>query len=210
MKKLTLLITTIVIAFLMTACTDACIGPSCSTNTGTGVDNVILYQHISGEGEETEKNAFLLYEFETRDYMKYQITYLSCTCRPAVNNYWQVAYIEINKFSDEIITISFTSDGEDGHYTAGLWGDSNPVYLTEKTLNDFETEFFPWLIGQTAESLEGISVFTNENYHESVENTKTIEDQDLIDSYIGSSVSTNNLIRVVKELLIYHETAYER
>ena len=89
----------------------------------------------------------------------------------------------------------------------------DPILIRERILkevNDFETEFFPWLIGQTTESLEGISVFTNENYHESVENTKIIAEQDLIDSYIGSSVSTNNLIRVVKELLIYHETAYER
>lgn len=211
MKRFALLITTFVTAFLLTACTDACVGPSCSTNTGgTGVDNVIGYVHVNGEGVETEKNAFLLYEFETRDYMKYQITYLSCTCRPAVNNYWNVAYIEINKFTDDVRTISFTSDGDEGHYTAGLWGDSDPVYITEKTLTDFETDYFPWLIGKTSEDLEGISVFTNENYHGVIENTKDIAEQDLIDAYVGSSVSTNNLLRITKELLAYHEDAYER
>ena len=39
-------------------------------------------------------------------------------------------------------------------------------------------------------------------------NTATIAEQDLIDTFAGSSVSTNNLLRVVKVLLDYHETNY--
>lgn len=207
MKKITLLFATFTLIFLMTACTDACVGPSCTNSSGTTLENVIPFIHVNGEGHETEKNAFILYEYGgIRDYMKYQITFLSCTCRAADYNYWQVAFVEINKSTNEIRTISFGTDGEDGHYTAGMWGDSSPT-PTGKTLSNFEIEFIPWLVGKTLADLDGISVFTNTNYH-GIQNTTTIAEQDLIDSYVGSSVSTNNMIRVLKELLIYHETAY--
>ncbi|MFK5883920.1 MAG: hypothetical protein QM489_06205 [Candidatus Izemoplasma sp.] len=205
MKKIALLLLTFTFIFLVTACDDACVGPSCTESTGTTLENVIPFIHINGEGHETEKNAFILYEYAgIRDYMKYQITFLSCTCRPADYNYWQVMFIEINKSSNDIRTISFGSDG--GHYTAGMWGDSSPT-PSGITLTDFETDFIPWLIGKDLSDFEGISVFTNKDYF-GIKNPTTIAEQDLIDAYVGSSVSTNNMIRVIKELLIYHETAY--
>ena len=88
-----------------------------------------------------------------------------------------------------------------------MWGDSSPT-PAGKTLENFEAEFIPWLIGKSLEDLGGISVFTNAQYFD-ILNTTTIAEQDLIDGYAGSSVSTNNMIRVMKVLLEYHEENYE-
>jgi len=210
MKKLLLLITTLFIVLTLSACSDICIGAGCIGDDGSSAattDFMIQFTHISGEGAETEKYGYLMFEEPVQEYVKYQIAYLSCTCRSQLVNYWQVAFVEINKYTNDIRTISFNQDGEDGHYTAGLWGDSDPT-PAGKTLVDFETEFIPWLVGQSLSSLEGISIFTNANYHGLVQNTVNIDDQAMIDDYAGSSVSTNNMIRVMKALLEYHETNY--
>jgi hypothetical protein len=233
MKKLVLLISTLLIAFTLTACDDACVGaeciltaevgndepcepvdpvdpvepvePVCPVEEGTYVENAIPFIHINGEGHETDKLAFLLFEYEARDYVKYQVSYLSCTCRSASVNFWNTAYIEINKYTNDVRYLSFGVESG-GHYNSGMWGDSSPT-PSGKTLGDFEADYIPWLIGQSLETLDGISVFTNADYH-GVQNTTTIPEQDLIDSFAGSSVSTNNMIRIVKEMLSYHEENY--
>ena len=48
----------------------------------------------------------------------------------------------------------------------------------------------------------------NFDYH-GILNTTAIAEQDLIDGYAGSSVSTNNMIRVMKSLLEYHVEKYD-
>lgn len=224
MKKLLLMLVSIMFVFALTACDDLCVGPECITgpvddNTddtgddttdtgGTNVDNVLPFVHINGHGEETEKNGFILFEVEVRDYVKYQVAYLSCTCRDKVVNYWQVAYIEINKYTNDVRTISFTTDGEGGHYTPGTWGDSSgDANQNGVTFEMFETDFFPWLVGKTSADLDGIYFFGNGTYFD-VTNTTPIAETDLIDEFAGSSVSSNNLIRIVKELLAYHDTKY--
>jgi len=211
MKKLLLLLTTLFIVLTLSACSDICIGAGCinddSSSTGATTDFMIPFVHINGEAAETDKFAYLLFEEPVQEYVKYQITYLSCTCRSQLLNYWQVAFVEINKYTNDIRTLSFGQDGVDGHYTAGMWGDSDPT-PSGRTLVHFETEFIPWLVGQSLTTLEGISVFTNESYHGMVENTANIDEQVMIDDFAGSSVSTNNMIRVIKALLEYHEDAY--
>ncbi len=169
---------------------------------GTVVQNAIQYKHINGHGDVTDKNAFILLEWPLRDYVRYQIAYLSCTCRNPDVNYWQLAYVEINLYTNDIRVISFNEDSTH-HYTAGMWGDSSPT-PAGKTLENFEDEFIPWLIGKSLTDLEGISVFKNDEYY-GIQNTTNIDEQDLIDGYAGSSVSTNNMIRVMKSLLEYHE-----
>ena len=233
MKKLLLIMGTLFIVFTLSACGDACVGAECvlekscdnvetcdpedseepvcqeceecPVETGTRVDNVIPYIHINGEGHEVDRNAFLLFEYEARDYVKYQVSYLSCTCRSASVNFWNVAYIEINKSTNDVRFISFGAESGD-HYQGGMWGDSSPT-PSGKTLEDFESDFLPWIVGQSLESLDGISVFTNADYH-GLLNTTNIAEQDLIDGFAGSSVSTNNIIRIVKETLEYHEENY--
>lgn len=210
MKKIFLVISLLLLTFTLTACEDVCVGPECVTGDsgGSTTDSIIKFMHVDGHGLETEKDAYLLFEFETLNYVKYQISYLSCTCRDANVNYWQVAYIEINKYTNDVSYISFGLDSE-GHYTGGMWGDSDPIPTNNKTLENFEEDFFPWIVGKSLTDFEGISIFTNAEYH-GIQNTTTIAETDMIDSYASSSVSTNNIIRVVKVLLEYHEENYSQ
>lgn len=234
MKKMLMLVSTLIIVITLSACQDVCVGAECIlTNSteeiiddgivddeftiddcpepvveeleGTLVENALEYIHIDGYGNETPINSYVLFEFEVRDYVKYQITYLSCTCRDASVNYWQVAYVEINKTTNDIRFLSFGLDSA-GHYLGGMWGDSSPTPAGH-FLSDFEDDYIPWLVGKSLTDLDGISVFTNADYH-GVLNTATIDDQDLIDSFAGSSVSTNNMLRIMKVLLEYHEDNY--
>lgn len=171
--------------------------------------NILTFDHLNGHGDIVTRDAYILFEYEMRDYVKYQIAYVACTCRAPEVNYWKVAYVELSKIDFSIKSISFGEDGT-GHYTAGFWGDSSPIPSgNELTLEDFETQFIPWLEGKTLSDLEGIEVFTNETYAGGVENTKDIAEQNLIDLFAGASVSTNNMIRVMKVLLSYHETNYQ-
>lgn len=181
-----------------------------------GLDNVFQYPHINGHGvENEEQNAFVLFEEEMLGYVKYQVSYLSCTCRNSDVNYWQVMYLEISTTDNSVRRISFTQDKEEGShpYTAGMWGDSSPTpgpsgdYSDGKYFQDFVDDFIPWLVGQTPDSLEGITVFsTNPTY--AGMNTATIDNQALVDSFAGSSVSTNNMIRIIHAMFEYHIENY--
>ncbi|MDC0558916.1 hypothetical protein OAO42_00740 [Candidatus Izimaplasma bacterium] len=206
MKKVYLLIASFLLIFALAACDSACVGPECAEGGGTD-DAAIPFTHVNGHGAEVDRTSYLLFEYELATYVKYQITYLSCTCRDAAVNYWQVAYVEINISTNDIKTISFGQDGEDGHYIAGMWGDSSPT-PGGKTTQDFVDDFLPWLVGKSLTDLEGITVFSNDSYFEIPANTTAIPEQELIDDFAGSSVSTNNMIRVMKELLRYHEENY--
>ncbi len=85
-------------------------------------------------------------------------------------------------------------------------GDSDPIPSgNELTTQDFEEGFIPWLEGKTLSDLDGIEVFTNAEYAGGIKNTKPIEEQDMIDLYAGASVTTNNMIRVMKILLEYQK-----
>ena len=171
--------------------------------------NILTFDHLNGHGDVVTRDAYILFEYEMRDYVKYQIAYVACTCRAPEVNYWKVAYVELSKIDFSIKSISFDEDGT-GHYTAGFWGDSSPIPSgNELTLEDFETQFIPWLEDKTLSDLEGIEVFTNDEYAGGIQNTKDIEEEDLIDLFAGASVSTNNMIRVMKVLLAYHETNYQ-
>jgi hypothetical protein len=225
MKKISLAMLVFLVVFALSACSELCVGTECitgepvdtitdpeDTDTTPELENLVFFDHIDGHGNVTEDQpAFVLFEEEMLGFVKYQITYLSCTCRGSDVNYWQVAYVEISTNDNSIQKISFNSDSDTAEhvYTAGMWGDSSPTpgvsgdYSDGKYLEDFEEDFIPWLIGQTPESLEGISVFKNGNYM-GVTNTVTIDEQDLIDDFAGSSVSTNNMIRIMKTLLDYH------
>ncbi len=220
MKKFALLIATFILVFTLTSCDDVCVGPEClgevsdggATEYTPGNGFMMPFTHINGEGHEEEQAAYILLDYKLRDYVKYQVAYLSCTCRAGDVNYWNVAFIEVN-MDNTIKSISFghdyDADGEEGHYYAGVWGDSSGApEQNGVTFEMFESRFFPWFIGKSLVELEGLNVWTNSTMYDSFSNEGTIDDQTLIDDFAGSSVSTNNFLRVVKELLHYHEDKY--
>lgn len=92
---------------------------------------IIPFDHINGPRDEWSFYALVNFQYAESRYVKYQVTYLSCTCRSANVNYWQTAYIEMStNVSDpensKLRNLSFDIDGTQ-HYTAGFWGDSNPI-----------------------------------------------------------------------------------
>jgi hypothetical protein len=179
-------------------------------------DNVIVFDHIDGYGLIDTRDAYILFEYRMRDYVKYQIAYVACTCRAAEVNFWKVAYVEIGTTNHELRKISYDFDGT-GKYLAGFWGDSDPIPPygnTELPLNewitkaDFDTHFIPWLLGKTLSDFDGISIFTNATYPGGHSNENQIEEQDLVDMFVGASVTSNNMIRIMIALLQYHNEKY--
>lgn len=118
-----------------------------------GIGNIVAvipHAHIDGPKNESPFYAFVTFRYRARDYIKYQVSYLSCTCREASVNMWQTMYVELtlpeskNPDDVKIKYISFDKDST-GHYNGGHWGDSDPMPLGQ-TYELYKTEyisFFP-------------------------------------------------------------------
>lgn len=187
------------------------VGCNGSTEDDASLNDITVLQfpHLDGHGHEIDKDMPILFEYEMRDYVKYQVAFVACTCRPPKDNFWSIVYMDIDKATGELLYMSFDTDSS-GHYDAGVWGDSNPIPETGITLEDFESDFIPWLVGKTYDDLDGINIFYDDtpDVYADYANSKEINEPEMIDAYAGSSVSTNNLIRVTKTLLEYHQEKY--
>jgi len=170
------------------------------------VVSVIPHAHIDGPKNETPFYAFVNFKYRARDYVKYQVSYLSCTCREASVNMWQTMYVELTlpeskKPEDvKIKYISFDKDSTD-HYMGGHWGDSDPT-PTGQTYDLFKTEFvsyFPKKDSQYIHSLNTISDIKAEEY----QTGEGREDYSL-DAFSGATVSANNIIRILHSVMDYH------
>lgn len=206
MKRFILIGTMVFALFVMLGCN----GAEDTNDRPTDAKITLLqFPHLDGYGNEVMRDMPILFEYEMRDYVKYQVAFVSCTCRAPRVNYWSVIYYDISKETGEVLFMSFSNDGT-GDYTAGMWGDSDPIPGTGKTYQDFRDTFIPWLIGKNSSDLEGINIFydTAPSQYSAHANTTPIDEPDLIDAYAGSSVSTNNFIRVTKTLLEYHDEKY--
>ena len=169
---------------------------------------VIPIAHINGPREEHDFYAFVNFKYKARNFIKYQVTYLSCTCRSAEVNYWSTAYVELtlpksgNPEDAEIKYLSFDKDAE-GHYLAGFWGDSNPT-PAGATYEDFKREYIPFFVGKNYKYLKTLSTTDDiapEDYSAGAGRSAY-----KVDSFTGSSVSTNNMIRMLNALFEYHIT----
>lgn len=225
MKKLLMLFAVVTMVFTLSSCGEdgLCVGPEClGATTGTdeyenGMGYAIPFTHVNGEGHEDAMNAYVLMEYnKLSDYVIYQVTYLSCTCRDGDVNFWNTVYLQINKDTNDINLISFRheydSKGKEGHYNAGTWGDSSGADEQGGiTLEDLEEGYFPWFIGKTLSDLDGMTVATNGTMH-GFSNSAAVEFTTTngwdVDDFASSTVSTNNFLRVIIEVLRYHESKY--
>ena len=86
---------------------------------------VIPFSHIDGPKDEDLFYAFVPFKYVARSYIKYQVTFISCTCRSADVNVWSTVYVELTlpssgKIADSAIrTLSFDADST-GHYLGGF------------------------------------------------------------------------------------------
>lgn len=184
--------------------TSAGLGP----NTKGNVIAIIPHAHIDGPKNETPFYAFVDFKYRARDYIKYQVSYLSCTCRETSVNIWQTMYIELslpeskNPDDVKIKYISFDQDST-GKYTGGFWGDSNPI-PSGQTYELFKNEyisFFPNKEAKYLRELKTIDDIKAEDYTagEGRENFA-------VDTFSGASVSANNIIRIIHSIIDYHAT----
>ena len=169
---------------------------------------VIPFDHIDGPKEEDLFYAFVPFKYVARSYIKYQVTFISCTCRSADVNVWSTAYIELTlpssgKIEDSAVrTLSFDADST-GHYLGGFWGDSNPPPTAPSaTFDKVKAEMLPYYIGKTCGQLMGYNTIDDFADYSQGEGRADLK----IDAFTGATVSSNNILRIVQALFTYHAT----
>ncbi len=169
---------------------------------------VIPINHIDGPKEEDLFYAFVPFKYVARNYVKYQIVFLSCTCRPADLNVWTTAYVELTlpstgKIEDSAVrTLTFDRDST-GHYLGGFWGDSDPPPTAPKaTFGKVKAEMLPYYIGKTYGQLKGLNTIDDIRDYQSGDGRENLR----LDAWTGATVSANNTLRAVQALYAYHAT----
>ena len=169
---------------------------------------VIPFSHIDGPKDEDLFYAFVPFKYVARNYIKYQVTFISCTCRSADLNVWSTAYIELTlpssgKIGDsEIRTLSFDADST-GHYLGGFWGDSNPPPTAPNATYDLvKAEMIPYYIGKTYDQLKDRNTIADFTDYAEGEGRADLS----VDAVTGATVSSNNILRIVQALYTYHAT----
>ena len=191
---------------------------------------VIPFNHINGPRSEWKFFALVNYEYNNINYWKYQITFLSCTCRTADVNYWSTVFLTLGKDpvnpdsgDVRIRQISFEKDDTD-HYQAGFWGDSSPIPNSTGgtgengavTYEDIRDGFIQHLEGlmysdikdwSTEDDIKNWEPNTDAKKKKKEAILKTIgvpDDPNYPDTWTGASVSTNNIIRILQAACEYH------
>ena len=184
--------------------TTAGLGPNGIAN----VVSVVPHAHIDGPKNETPFYAFVNWKYKARDYIKYQVSYLSCTCREASVNMWQTMYVELTlpesqKIEDaKVKYVSFGADAA-GTYTGGHWGDSDPI-PSGQTYEMFETEYLPYFTGKDSAFISTLSTIDDIDLADyQAGDGRTAYD---VDTFSGASVSANNIIRILNSMMDYHGT----
>ena len=169
---------------------------------------VIPFSHIDGPKDEDLFYAFVPFKYVARNYIKYQVTFISCTCRSADLNVWSTAYIELTlpssgKIGDsEIRTLSFDADST-GHYLGGFWGDSNPPPTAPNATYDLvKAEMIPYYIGKTYDQLKDRNTIADFTDYAEGDGRADLS----VDAVTGATVSSNNILRIVQALYTYHAT----
>lgn len=161
-----------------------------ATGSGIPVENAFYWQHVDGHGKEQDFVGFVLFEYEQLRTVKYQVAYLSCTCRSAEVNYWSVAYVELNKSDGSIAHLSYDRDTGD-HYHAGLYGDSEESWDGAEVEALFEQFMNDNLRGASQEAVNAIEPMHGD-----------------ADAYTGATVTPNNAVRMLQGLFRYHNERY--
>ncbi|HOX18144.1 MAG TPA: hypothetical protein PKW82_06775 [Spirochaetales bacterium] len=80
-----------------------------------GAARILPVTHIDGFGTPTDELAWIAWEFEAQTYVRYQIVYISCTCRQESVNKQSMLFLEIAKGS---------TGGRIHRIFFDFWGDS--------------------------------------------------------------------------------------
>lgn len=157
------------------------------------------FTHYSSGGVTEDFTAVILFERSNSTFTAYQVAFTSCTCRDTAVNFASVMYVELLNTKETsaeaaIRTISF---GEQNGYTAGFWGDSNPIHgKPEYTKEYMEEHFVNKLVKKTKAEFDAW-----EGYGKQLSGIE-------MDALSGATVSTSNITSVLKSLFEYHAAKY--
>ena len=158
---------------------------------GILVQNAFKYMHVDGHKHEEEMVAFVLFEYEQLKSVKYQVSYIACTCRGAEVNYYSVAYVELSKDDGSVRFLSYDLDSDE-HYTAGLYGDSEESWDGTEVKKPFMGFIQDHLVGKSQAYVNAI---------------KPMHGRD-VDAFTGATVTPNNAVRMLQGLFKYHNAKY--
>ena len=145
---------------------------------------------MNGAGNEKPTLAFVLFEFEKEETVKYQVAYVACTCRGPAVNYYSVAYVELSKEDGSLAFMSYDKDPS-GHYVPGLYGDSTVTSYGTPVRAMFDKFREEKLVGRTQDEISLIEPMHGE-----------------VDGYTGATVTPNNSVEMLKGLFGYHNKRY--
>lgn len=162
-------------------------------------DRVISYQHRKNETT-NEYAAVILFEYKMDNYTKYQVSYLSCTCRAASENFQHLLYVELNNNanSPEEATIR--------NIEFQFWGDSPVNPENGLTYDMIEKEFLPYLQYKSKAEIDALTTLKDIKDADPVERNGNT--YDFVDAYTGATVSVDNTIAVLQALFDYHVKKY--
>ncbi len=115
-----------------------------------GDGQLLKFTHVDGFGTETDDTAWLAWQFEALDYVKYQIAYTSCTCRPESINKRSLLYVEVTKGG---------TGGKIRRVWFDYWGDS-PVMPEGAKREEIEDGWMPKLANQKLEGIEKLDTLS--------------------------------------------------
>ena len=170
---------------------------------------IIPINHIDGPQDEDLFYGFVSFKYEARNYIKYQVSFISCTCRSADVNYWTTAYVDLTLpesgllIDTQIKTLSFGPDGT-GRYTGGFWGDSDPIPTGGQTFEMIDDEYVPYYVGKTYGEIKDLNTIADIQLADYQAGEGRGDYQ--IDTWTGATVSTNNILRMLQALIKHHGT----
>lgn len=153
------------------------------------------YTHYASGGTEETYKAVILFEQSCSTFTSYQVSFLSCTCRDPMVNYYSVCYVELlnTKSSADLAAIRTITFGNN----QGLWGDSNPnYYIPEYTEEYYDEHLVQPLVGATKAEFD------------SWQGYGTQLDRIDADAVSGATVSSSNITSMLKGLFEYHAEHY--
>lgn len=115
-----------------------------------GAARILPVVHIDGFGTPTDELAWIAWEFEAQTFVRYQIVYISCTCRQESVNKQSMLFLEIAKGSTggRIHKISFD-----------YWGDS-PVMPEGVKRAEIEERYVPRFVNLKRDGIDAIDTIS--------------------------------------------------
>lgn len=175
-----------------------------ATTDDSGVISVggftlLPYPHFASGGVKQDLYAAILFENSNSTFTRYQVAFTSCTCRDAASNYRSVMYVEMlnTAASAEEAKLRWVCFTDNEGYNVGVWGDSNPIHgQPTYTAEYMDENFIAPLVGLTKADFDAWGGYGTQ-----------VDGID-VDAVTGATVSTSNIMSVLRALFAYHAEKY--